>query len=223
MGWRGCSAYAPGMPLRACCARTRPLSSGTKGDGVDSCLRRNDGFAPRPPRASPAHCVRAPLRWREGGLLSVTFTLALSHRGRGDDGGRAGTPCIPLRACCARTRPLSSGTKGDGVDSCLRRGDGGCVGSAVAAPRLPRASPAHCVRAPLRWGEGGLLAVALTLALSHRGRGDDGGRPGTPCIPLRACCARTRPLSSGTKGDGVDSCLRRNDEGLRGNDGGLWE
>ena len=58
---------APGIPLRACFARTRPLSSGTKGDGR-VCVVVGVACVAAPSRASPAHCVRAPLRWSEGGI-----------------------------------------------------------------------------------------------------------------------------------------------------------
>ena len=46
----GLAARPPGMPLRACCARTRPLSRERKGTGwIPACagmtdgVRRNDG------------------------------------------------------------------------------------------------------------------------------------------------------------------------------------
>ena len=82
-----------------------------------------------------------------------------------------------------------------GMDGVVGVGDVGICGCAPLRPGHPPLVSLRCTRAPLRWSEGGLLVGVCVVGLA-------GCRVGAPGMPLRACFARTRPLSSGTKGDG---------------------
>ena len=167
------------------------------GDGGGSAwgsrVLATDGACPAPPRASPAHCVRAPLRWSEGGVRGDCAALLDSGFRRNDGVGVGGMvdarrrSAAPLRlghtpACVAALArvPFRRGRKGRGFRRCgdLRR-------LPLSAPGIPRS---------LR---------SRPLTLERRGRGfrrcGDLRRLSlsAPCIPRSL---RSRPLTLERRG-----------------------
>ena len=197
MGFGGGIATTPG----------RPHSGGLRSREGDN--RAAPCTAPGIPRVL-ASLARVPFRRGRKGTVGCP-ALSRSPWGSVIE-GITGQPPAPPRACpcvhrCARTRPLSSGTKGDGGLPCpvtLALGlchRGGNQAAPCTAPGIPRVL-ASLARAPFVGDERGRGApCSVVLALGFCGRGGNRAAPCTvPGMPLRACCARTRPLSLGRKG-----------------------